>query len=189
MQSGSDVAAASSNQELVSSASSESDVAVAGIIQPAAEMAADLLSSNQQDVSTDEEPVYCCCLKKMCTNQMQKELHKCLHCDKRLHVDCAAKIRPVFKSRAKKQEEKVLNFDMTDIICSKACYNKMVKVKLLPSDSVPGGTPTRFWHSDGRTGPTDPTNSLSVLMNWFTTEGNYSQWRGGDKHSGQTKKQ
>eukprot|EP00592_Proboscia_alata_P017476 CAMPEP_0194397946 /NCGR_PEP_ID=MMETSP0174-20130528/125830_1 /TAXON_ID=216777 /ORGANISM="Proboscia alata, Strain PI-D3" /LENGTH=305 /DNA_ID=CAMNT_0039194187 /DNA_START=408 /DNA_END=1322 /DNA_ORIENTATION=- len=64
----------------------------------------------------------------------------------------------------------------------------MVKGKLLKAakDSVPSGAKvTRFWHNDG---PNDSINSLSVLMNWLTTEGNYSRWRGGDKFSGVTKK-
>eukprot|EP00979_Chaetoceros_neogracilis_P011634 scaffold2927_cov268-Chaetoceros_neogracile.AAC.39 len=53
----------------------------------------------------------------------------------------------------------------------------MVKGKL--QDAVPSSAKvTRFWHNDG---PTDSINSLSVLMSWLTTEGNYSRWRGGDK--------
>jgi len=51
----------------------------------------------------------------------------------------------------------------------------------MAADDMAGTKASRFWHSDGRNGPTDSTNSLSVLMNWFTTDGNYSRWRGGDK--------
>ena len=64
----------------------------------------------------------------------------------------------------------------------------MVKGKILLA--VQGSVPstakvTRFWHNDG---PSESVNSISVLMSWLTTEGNYSRWRGGDKFSGVTKK-
>jgi len=40
------------------------------------------------------------------------------------------------------------------------------------------------WHTDG---PTPKLNSMAVIINWLTTDGNYSQWRGGDKQNGMTK--
>ncbi|KAG3099119.1 hypothetical protein PI124_g21753 [Phytophthora idaei] len=40
------------------------------------------------------------------------------------------------------------------------------------------------WHNDG---PDDSVSSLSVLLDWLTTEGNYNKWRGGDKQSGENK--
>lgn len=40
------------------------------------------------------------------------------------------------------------------------------------------------WHNDGTDGT---ASSLSVLLDWLATEGNYSKWRGGDKQSGETK--
>jgi hypothetical protein len=44
---------------------------------------------------------------------------------------------------------------------------------------------TRFWHLDG---PTEFHNSMTILLGWLTTHGNYCKWRGGDKHNGVTKK-
>mmetsp|Transcript_48919 Transcript_48919/g.57146 ORF Transcript_48919/g.57146 Transcript_48919/m.57146 type:complete len:410 (-) Transcript_48919:149-1378(-) len=165
---------------------SGSDVAAAGIIQPAPDMVAAVIVLPAASIETDQEPVYCH-LKSKCKNGLQKP-YDCLHCNHLVHVSCAAIIRPIYHTKAKKEKEKELVFDDNDIICSKACYNKMVKGKLLKAakDSVPSGAKvTRFWHNDG---PNDSINSLSVLMNWLTTEGNYSRWRGGDKFSGVTKK-
>ncbi|GMG16899.1 unnamed protein product [Phytophthora fragariaefolia] len=41
-----------------------------------------------------------------------------------------------------------------------------------------------MWHNDG---PNDSVSSLSVILDWITTQGNYKRWRGGDKQSGETK--
>ncbi|GMF41588.1 unnamed protein product [Phytophthora fragariaefolia] len=39
------------------------------------------------------------------------------------------------------------------------------------------------WNNDG---PTEEVSSLSVLLDWLTTEGSYARWRGGDSHSWET---
>ena len=193
-----------------------SDATTAGIMQqpPAgmiAGMIAELLPSIEILPANDEEPVkddaksdnqqvskgdllpvadkapVNCHLKSKCKDAWQKP-SACLHCNHTIHVSCAATIRRIFQSAAKKEKEKELSFDDTDVICSKACYNKMVKGKLqvVAKNAVPSSAKvTRFWHNDG---PTDSINSLSVLMSWLTTEGNYSRWRGGDKFCGVTKK-
>ena len=41
-----------------------------------------------------------------------------------------------------------------------------------------------LWDKDGIDGG---KSSLSVLLEWLTTEGNYRKWKGGDKQSGKTK--
>ena len=38
--------------------------------------------------------------------------------------------------------------------------------------------PELAWDKDGKLGPTDVNTSLGLLMNWWTTEGNYSRYRG-----------
>ena len=166
---------ATSSFRIPPSMQSESDLTAAGIIQqPPADMAAELL------LAYDEEPVYCqaksdkqlvstdllpvcdkvpvnCHLKSKCKNGLQKP-YACLHCNHTIHVSWAAIIHPIFHSKAKKQEEKELTFDDRDVICSKACYNKMVKGKLLvvARNAVPSSAKvTRFWHNDG---PTDSIN-------------------------------
>lgn len=50
---------------------------------------------------------------------------------------------------------------------------------------MPPKKQSRFWGSDG---PNEFISSMSVLVDWLTTADNYSKWRGGDKHSGVTKK-
>ena len=40
------------------------------------------------------------------------------------------------------------------------------------------------WHSDG---PTPELNSIAVIINWISTDGIYSHWRGGDKQNGTAK--
>jgi len=40
------------------------------------------------------------------------------------------------------------------------------------------------WQTDG---PTPEINSMTVMIDWFTTERNYSRWHGGDKQNCTTK--
>ena len=40
------------------------------------------------------------------------------------------------------------------------------------------------WHTDG---PKPKLNSMAVIINWLSTDGNYSQWRDGDKQNGMIK--
>jgi len=40
------------------------------------------------------------------------------------------------------------------------------------------------WQTDG---PTPEINSMVVIIDWLTKEGNYNLWRGGDKQNDMTK--
>ena len=41
------------------------------------------------------------------------------------------------------------------------------------------------WDKDGKNGEGDVQNSLTVLMDWWTTEGNYNRFRGKNNRGGE----
>ena len=64
--------------------------------------------------------------------------------------------------------------DESAITCAtKTCYGKMVK--MLSQD----GDANVHWDCDGPNGPDMEPKSLSVLITWCMTEGNYVAYRGG----------
>jgi len=64
---------------------------------------------------------------------------------------------------------------------SKQCFNYHNKaLKVAASKSI-GRVPCQ---TDG---PMPEINSMAVMIDWLTTDGNYSRWRGGDKQNGTTK--
>jgi len=72
--------------------------------------------------------------------------------------------------------------DESAITCARTtCYGKMVKI--LSQD----GDVNVCWDCDGPNGPDMEPNSLSVLIMWWMTEGNYVAYRGGKNHGGKTK--
>ena len=102
-------------------------------------------------------------------------------CTNSIHKTCAFALHKLFLGSIKKQLPMSVQFNDTDIVCSKRCFNKLLKKK----SEIPKPPTTRFWGNDG---PNKFISSMSVLMDWLTTANNYSKWRGGDKHSGTTKK-
>jgi hypothetical protein len=106
-----------------------------------------------------------CCVR-YCKNpsSRQQPLFRCAapDCIKFLHMCCY-----VNKVRCKN------SFDLLDVnkvVCRKQCYSKATKASL-------------SWHNDGCKGVHDPNSSVGILINWLTTEGNYSRiWKG--KHNG-----
>ena len=93
---------------------------------------------------------------------------------------CGQRIRTTFNNKGKTYENTALIFLDADVICSKKCFNAMVKAKVTPKKV----TSATRWSNDR---PNDFLNSQTILMDWITTEGNYNRYRGGDKHNGMTK--
>ena len=69
------------------------------------------------------------------------------------------------------------------VCCTKVCYNAIVKSRQNGQDSSRGK-----WDSDGKRGPKDPNTSMRILLDWITTEGNYSRFCG-KNNNGVTKMQ
>ena len=61
------------------------------------------------------------------------------------------------------------------VICTKLCYKKYIK-HLTKTKNKEAQMPDLAWDKDGKLGPTDVNTSLGLLMNWCTTEGNYSRY-------------
>lgn len=112
-----------------------------------------------------------CCLKK-CPNKTDAD--KCIFfptCKKFIHNPCARAILT-------KTEVEVWPPDDT-LICSKRCYNKWKKhedEKVNPKKKK-AGTAKATW-DDG---------SMKVLLDWLTTEENYTMYSGGTGNDGKTK--
>ena len=62
-------------------------------------------------------------------------------------------------------------------VCTKKCYIALQKAW--------SGSKSILWTKDGRNGPSDPVNSMSILIDWLTTEGNFSLFWGNNE--GKTK--
>ena len=64
---------------------------------------------------------------------------------------------------------------------TKTCYSKVSKL-------LTEGVETNVrWDCDGPNGPDMEPNSLSILVKWWMTEGNYAAYQGGKNHSGKLK--
>jgi hypothetical protein len=61
------------------------------------------------------------------------------------------------------------------VACSKGCYKLVMKASS-ESNRVP-------WDKDGKKGQDDPHTSMKILIEWMTTEGNYSRYRGKGNNS------
>jgi len=65
--------------------------------------------------------------------------------------------------------------------CGKRCFNSNKKMLEAAVSKVKEEVP---WHTDGAT---LELNSMSVIIYWLTTDGNYSCCQGGDKQNGTSK--
>jgi hypothetical protein len=94
-------------------------------------------------------------------------------CDKKIH-------RPCFQAFLSKNS---LAFLPENKYC---CGVKAHHASVLKA-SINAVTEKTRWDADGPNGPNTEPNSMSILLSWWTTEGNYSKYRGGKDQSGKTK--
>jgi hypothetical protein len=91
-------------------------------------------------------------------------------CRKKVHLGCYQGI--ILKNKKDGTELAIL--PNNGVCCTKGCYNTICKSG---RDSNRG-----TWDSDGKNGPEDPNTSMKILLDWMTTEGNYSKFCGKNNH-------
>jgi len=64
------------------------------------------------------------------------------------------------------------------LFCGKRCFNNNKKMLEAAANKNKGRVP---WQTDG---PTPEINSMAVIINWLTKEGNYNRWRRDNKQNG-----
>ena len=80
----------------------------------------------------------------------------------------------------------LLRLEDEKFACTKRCYDKIVRERLAAMQEKENAS-TLPWDQDGKQGREDPDNSMAVLLEWWTTFGNYSKYRG-EKNMGKNKK-
>ena len=64
------------------------------------------------------------------------------------------------------------------VACTQVCYKAILKEKSVRN--LKSNDSRRTWNLDGKGGADNPHNSMKILMDWLTNEGNYKRCRGKD---------
>ena len=120
------------------------------------------------------------CSRKGC-RVIGAELHPCTakKCEKSIHIMCYQGICMKYKLNALQNGE---------VACTNTCHTKRIR-ELEDIVKEKDGILNLSWEKDGKGGPNDASNSMAVLLAWWTTDGNYRKYRGdgnkGEKKSSQ----
>ena len=121
-----------------------------------------------------------CYLRSCRLGRTQSAMYTCFHaeCERPVHWECYK----AFVLRKNGLEHFHPDDSLFHVVCTKKHYETSLKVvKEADGTSIP-------WNKDGPD-ISNPTinSSLSILLDWFTTQGNYDRYRGDDR-TGKTKK-
>ena len=92
-------------------------------------------------------------------------------CTKKVHLMC-------YQGLLLKKYRDLVALAAGKVACTKKCHQKAVKEAAGGGDDADGGGRKGNWDCDGKNGPDDPKTSVQILIDWWTTEGNYSKFCG-----------
>ena len=100
------------------------------------------------------------------------ELLQCAapECNKKIHFMC-------YQGLVLKKHPDLQGLPSGKASCTKKCHVKALKEAAGGGDAADGGGRKGNWDCDGKNGPDDPKTSVRILLDWWTTEGNYSKLR------------
>jgi len=112
---------------------------------------------------------------KLCIKclKVDENLEKCQdpNCSNIIHSTCGKKIVETFEEGEWEGP----------LFCSKRCFKQHKKSLARAAKRATGSV---GWY---KAGPTPEVTSVSIMVNWLTTNNDYNCWHVGDKHNGSTK--
>lgn len=134
-----------------------------------------MASTNNNQGATDSPPLGKCHLKAC---KKQELAYPCMNfdkCAKHIHDQCCNNLMDYHSINQEKRPSQ------GKYVCGKRCLNTWLKAQEESNNPIDGPPKKKriMWEKDG---------SLKLLLNWLTTEENYSKYCGGNNNDGTTKK-